>query len=292
MSGIRSPLRILALAVCSLLVLAGCAEENTEGTHAGYADRHGPAVIGTDSSAESRVVAALYGELLTAAGEKVKAANPPYASAVDTAQAVADGRIGIAPSYESTLLRAMPGGQTVPGNMEATLSMALPPGIVALPAAAAQRGIVLAVTKATSERYRLHSLADLRTAGGRLTLGGPASGDPDAPGVPSLEKAYGITLTSAEAGKTADVLVLSGTDPTIARDGLVVLTDPKSLIAPEHVFPLISAPAVDLAGRKALARVNAVLTTAELARLTSSVNAGELPGKAAGTWLRSKGLLR
>jgi osmoprotectant transport system substrate-binding protein len=88
------------------------------------------------------------------------------------------------------------------------------------------------------------------------------------------------------------VLVLRSTDPAIARDGLVVLTDPKSVIPPEHVFPLISAPAVGLTGRTALSRINSLLTTGELAALTSSVNAGETPGKAARTWLLSKGLLR
>ena len=292
MSGIRPPLRIVALAVCSFFVLSGCASGSTEGTHSGYADRQGPTVIGTDGSAESRVVAALYGELLTAAGEEVKTASAPYTSAIDTAQAVVDGKISIAPAYESTLLRAMPGGQTMPGNMEATLSMALPPGIVALPAAAAQRGIVLAVTGATAKRHKLNSLADLAKAGGHLTLGGSASGDPDAPSASSLKKAYGVSLTTAGTSKTADVLVLRDTDPAIARDGLVVLTDPKSVVPPEHVFPLISAPAVDLPGRNALARVNTLLTTAQLAALTSSVNAGEAPGKAARTWLRSKGLLR
>jgi len=292
MSGIRPPLRIVALAVCSFFVLSGCASGSTEGTHSGYADRQGPTVIGTDGSAESRVVAALYGELLTAAGEEVKTASAPYTSAIDTAQAVVDGKISIAPAYESTLLRAMPGGQTMPGNMEATLSMALPPGIVALPAAAAQRGIVLAVTGATAKRKKLNSLADLAKAGGHLTLGGSASGDPDAPSASSLKKAYGVTLATAGTSKTADVLVLRGTDPAIARDSLAVLTDPKSVIPPEHVFPLISAPAVDLPGRNALARVNTLLTTVQLAALTSSVNAGEAPGKAARTWLRSKGLLR
>ncbi|MFI6278483.1 glycine betaine ABC transporter substrate-binding protein [Streptomyces sp. NPDC050988] len=248
-------------------------------------------MIGTDGSAESRVVAALYGELLTQAGEEVRTADTEYETPVDTAQAVVDGEISIAPAYESTLLRAMPGGQTMPGNMEATLSMALPPGIVALPPAAAQGGVVLAVTKATAERHKLRGLADLGRAGPGLTLGGPASGDPDAPSAASLKKAYGITLASAGTEDVADVLVLRSTDPAIARDGLVVLTDPKSVVPPEHVFPLISAPAVDPDGRKALARLNPLLTTAQLAALTSSVSAGEAPGKAARTWLRSKGLL-
>ncbi|MEW1831110.1 glycine betaine ABC transporter substrate-binding protein [Streptomyces sp. NPDC088196] len=293
-----------ALATGSLLLLlsgclTGCATANAEGTHVGYADSAGPAVIGTDGSAQSRVVAALYGELLTRAGQKVRTANVSYASPIDTAQAVVDGRISIAPAYESTLLRAMPGGQTLPGNMEATLSMALPPGIVALPPAAAQGGVVLAVTNSTARKHELASLADLRKTGTGLTLGGSATGDPDAPSVAALKKTYGVTLTQAGTAGTsetatapgaADVLVLRSTDPVITRDGLVVLADPESVVPPEHVFPLISAPAVDLPGRTALARVNSLLTTAQLARLTASVEAGETPGRAAKAWLRAKGL--
>jgi osmoprotectant transport system substrate-binding protein len=189
------------------------------------------------------------------------------------------------------MLRALPGGQTMPGNMAATLSMALPPGIVALPPAAAQRGVVLAVTRATARRHGLRSLAGLRQAGGRLTLGGSASGDPDAPSVASLEKSYGVTLTSAGTSRTADVLVLRSTDPSITRDGLVVLADPKGAVPPEHVFPLIAAPYADLPARKALARVNSRLTTEELAALASSVARGTAPSTAARTWLRAEGLL-
>lgn len=291
MSGIRHPLRTVAFAVCSLVVLSGCANHAGPGAYSDHADDAGPTVIGTDSSAESRVVAALYGELLTAAGEEVKTAPAGYASPSDTVQAVLVGKIGLAPAYESTMLRALPGGQIVPGDMESTLSMALPPGVVALPSAAAQRGVVLAVTRATARRHKLSGLADLGKAGGRLTLGGSASGDPDAPPASVLKKAYGVTLTSAGTSGTADVLVLRSTDPAIARNGLVVLTDPKAVVPPEHVFPLISSPAVDATGRAALARVNTLLTTDQLAGLISSVAAGQTPSKAARTWLRSKGLL-
>jgi osmoprotectant transport system substrate-binding protein len=292
MPGIRSPFRIVAFAVCSLFVLSGCSDGRTEGTYSGHADRQGPTVIGTDDSAESRVVAAIYRELLTAAGQEVRTASATYASPADSAQAVVAGKIGIAPAYESAVLRALPGGQTMPGDMEATLSMALPAGTVALPSAAAQRGVVLAVTEATAKRHTLRSLADLGNAGGRLTLGGDASGDPDAPSTSSLKQAYGVTLTAAGASGRADVLALHSTDPAITRDGLVVPADPKSVVPPAHVFPLISSPALDATGRAALARVNTPLTTGQLTALASSVTAGEAPGKAARTWLRSKGLLR
>jgi osmoprotectant transport system substrate-binding protein len=288
--GIRPRLRAAAAVVGSLLFLTGCvnasADSDTE-----YADREGPTVIGTDASAESRVVAALYGELLTESGTKVRMATTRYASPADTARAVVAGELGLAPAYESTLLRALPGGQTLPGNMAATLSMALPPGIVALPPAEAQRGLVLAVTPATARQHALRSLADLTRAGGGLTLGGSASGDPDAPSAAALKKAYGVTLAPARTSATADVLVLRSDDPALTRDGLVVLSDPKGVVPPEHVFPLAGAPYTGLAARKALASVNSRLTTGELAELAASVDAGGSPTEAARTWLHAEGLL-
>jgi osmoprotectant transport system substrate-binding protein len=247
-------------------------------------------VIGTDRSAESRVMAALYGQLLTDAGQEVRAAPTPYASAADAAKAVLAGEIGLAPAYESATLRALPRADTLPGNMAATLSMALPPGIVALQPAAAERGVVLAVTPSTARRHSLRSLADLSEAGARLTLGGPASTDPDAPSASVLKRAYGVSLVPAGTSRTADVLVLRSTAPSIREDGLVVLTDPKGVLPPEHVFPLIGASKADSAARKALATVNARLTTRQLAALVASVDAGRAPGEAARTWLRAEGL--
>ncbi|MFJ2814943.1 glycine betaine ABC transporter substrate-binding protein [Streptomyces sp. NPDC087294] len=277
-----------AAALCALLLLTGCAGGGA--TKNEYADRRGATVIGTDGSAESRIVAALYGALLTGAGQQVRTVTSGYTSPADTAQAVVDGELSLAPAYESTLLRALPGGQTLPGNMAATLSMALPPGIVALPPAAAQRGIVLAVTRATARRDGLRTLADLSETDARRTLGGAASGDPDAPTPAALKKAYGVTLTAVGTSAKADVRVLRGTDPALAGEDLTVLSDPEAVVPPEHVFPLIQAPYADLSARKALARLNSALTTAQLATLVASVEAGETPTGVARDWLRAHGL--
>lgn len=72
---------------------------------------------------------------------------------------------------------------------------------------------------------------------------------------------------------------------------LVVLTDLKDVIPPERVFPLIGAPNADSTARKALAGVNARLTTEQLAVLVASVEAGRAPGEVARTSLRAEGLL-
>ncbi|MCL8014923.1 glycine betaine ABC transporter substrate-binding protein [Streptomyces sp. AS02] len=282
--------RAAVLAACSLALLSACATGSGDGTTVRAADQQGAMVIGSDRSAESRVVAALYGELLTAAGRRVRTAPTVYASAADSARAVVAGDIDLAPAYETAALRALPHGQTMPDDLAATLSMALPPGVVALKPARAERGVVVAVTAATARRHHLSGLADLGGTDVRLTLGGPASGDPDAPSAASIKKTYGAILAAAGTSRTADVLVLHDTDPAIAREGLVVLADPKDVVPPEHVFPLADASATDLTARKALAEINSRLTTAELAGLVAAVDAGRTPAKAARAWLRAKGL--
>ncbi|WP_181807661.1 glycine betaine ABC transporter substrate-binding protein [Streptomyces shenzhenensis] len=285
----RRPRAVAVL--CSLLFLAGCGGAANGGRSIAYADTAGPTVIGTDSSAESRVVAALYGELLADAGTEVRMSATRYSTPADTARAVVAGGLALVPAYETSLLRALPGGRTLPGDMTAALSMALPPGIVALQPARAQNGVVLAVNRSTAHHYGLRTLADLGRDGVRRTLGGPAARDPDAPSAASLRTAYGVRLTEAGTSPTADVLVLRGTDPLITRDGLVVLTDPGSALPPEHVFPLIAAPYAGLPARNALARINSRLTTAQLAALAAAVEGGASPSETARNWLRSNSLL-
>ena len=277
----------VAVAAAAVLLLAGCAS-STRGAYDASADPgQGPITIGADGSAESRVIAALYAGLLTAAGEQIRQV-PAYATTEQSANAVVDGAVALAPAYESDLLRALPAAQRMPGNMAATLSMALPVGIDALPAASAQRGVVIAVSRATAQRYGLRSLVDLARAPGDVTLANRAGGDPDVPSATALAKAYGVTVGTSGA---IQLLVLRGTDPAISRGAVTVLADPKSVTPPEHVFPLINADYADKRTRTALARIDSALTTEQLAALTTAVSGGEAPAQAAGAWLRAQKLV-
>ncbi|WP_416968093.1 glycine betaine ABC transporter substrate-binding protein [Streptomyces sp. 4F14] len=284
-----TPLRAAALAVCSLAALTACTVggNDTSGSASDHADCVRPIVIGADTSAESQVVAALYGELLSSAGEGVRMSATRYASAPDTVHAVVEGDLDLAPAYESTTLGALPRAQTVPGDMDTTLSMALPPGIDALPPAAAQRGVVLTVTRDDAGRHGLRTVADLAKMPGRVTLGGAAATAPDAPSAVRLRQTYGVTLTPDGASDTADVQILHSTDP---RGGRVVLGDPRGVVPPEHVFPLISAPCARPDGRAVLARLGSALTTGRLSELAASVAAGRTPSQAARAWLHAEGL--
>lgn len=268
-----------------LLLLGACGYRDSDLATGDAPNR--PIVVGADSSAESRVVAALYRELLTAAGKQVREATTAYATPAEAANAVITKVVGLVPMYETTLLRTFPATDQIPGNTATNLSMGLPVGVVALPPAAAQRGLVVAAGRATASRHGWQSLADLAKPGTALTIGGSALRDPDAPPVADLAKAYGTALTAIEPPDAADLLLLRGDDPAIVRDGLLVLADPGQVLPPEHVFPLMNAEYADTDVRTALARLKTVLTTNELAALAAAVSAGEDPGQAAARWLRA-----
>ncbi|WP_105968150.1 glycine betaine ABC transporter substrate-binding protein [Streptomyces geranii] len=284
---------VVPAAVTAVLLLSGCGHgQQQQGTYASGGDPgQGPITLGADHSPESRVVAALYEKLLTDAGEQVTLARSSYASPADTAKAVVTGRLTLAPAYETTLLRALGSTSSIPGDIGGTLSMVLPVGITALPPAAAQHGPVIAVSRATARHHDLRSLADLADTHRRFTLGGPAAGASQAPSAGTLSAAYGVPLTPVGTSGPADLQVLRGTDPAIARDGLVVLTDPKGVIPPDHVFPLIGSDYAGKATRTALARLDTTLTTGQLALLASAVTNGQSPDQAATAWLRAKGML-
>jgi len=283
---------VTVLAATMMLLLTACGgESGPQGSYAvGVDPTTSTIVVGTDGSAESRVVAALYEQLLAGAGRQAQQATGTFPTAADTAKAVVAGTIDLAPAYETSLLRTFDQGQRLAGNMAATLSMALPVGIEALPAASAQNGFVLAVRRETAARYHLHSAADLAGVADHLTLGGTAATDADAPSAATLAQVYHATLDPAGTSGTADVLVLRSTDPVIAREGLVVLADPQGIIPAEHVVPLINSVHADKTTTTALARLNAALTTGQLAALAAEVLAGRNPGQAAAGWLRTLGL--
>jgi osmoprotectant transport system substrate-binding protein len=283
---------IAVLVTTMMLSLSACGgESGPQGTYAVGVNPAAEAIaVGADDSPESRVVAALYEQLLTGAGRQAKPAAGSYRTAADTAKAVVAGSVDLAPAYETNLLRTFAPGQRHAGNMAAALSTALPVGIEALPGAAAQNGVLLAVSQETAARYHLRSLADLAAVTDRLTLGGPAATDADAPPVDVLAKVYHATLDPAGTSATADVLVLRSTDPLIAREKLVVLADPQGVVPAEHVVPLVNSVHLDKATVTALARLNAALTTSQLASLTAEVLAGQSPDRTAAGWLRATGI--
>jgi len=82
------------------------------------------------------------------------------------------------------------------------------------------------------------------------------------------------------------------TDSAIADNGYVQLKDPKHLILPQNVVPLMrSEVAADSAAAGAIEAVQSALTTQDLTDLNKKVDVDhEDANQAAGEWLKSKGL--
>jgi osmoprotectant transport system substrate-binding protein len=82
------------------------------------------------------------------------------------------------------------------------------------------------------------------------------------------------------------------TDAVIAEKGYVQLADPKSMILPQNVIPLVRSDVADNpTAVAALDAVQAALTTDDLMQLDKKVDSEHAdPAQVAGEWLKSKGL--
>jgi osmoprotectant transport system substrate-binding protein len=178
--------------------------------------------------------------------------------------------------------------------------------MTALASAPAQNANAIVVTGDTASRYQLRSISDLERVASQLVFGGP----PECPTRPlclvGLGKTYGLafkefvpldvggpmTRQALEAGQV-DVALLFTTDPGIAREGLVVLTDDRHLQPAENITPLINTDVLQHFGSRLVDIVDAVssrLTTDVLGALNAQVQAGQRPAAVAATWLATEGL--
>ena len=108
--------------------------------------------------------------------------------------------------------------------------------------------------RTSADKYHLTSIADLAAVGSKLTLGGPPEFKTRPDGVPGLKANYGVTFRASyktlDAGGPLTVNALKNgqidagdiftTDPSITKNGFVVLADPKFNFAAQNVLPLIN----------------------------------------------------
>ena len=218
-------------AVCSLVLLTGCAAGAHTESDTAYADRQGPIVIGTDTSAESRAVAALYGELLTDAGQRVRMATTSYSSPAAAAKAVVAGEIGLAPAYESTLLRTLLAGRRV----LMVLDNAASPEHVR-PLLPAESSCAVLITS----RNNLPGLIALNGAR-RL----PVEMVSPAEATTLISKIIGADRAAAEPEATEELAATCGYLPLSLRIAATNLTITSGLSVAEYVRELRSGPRLD-----------------------------------------------
>lgn len=265
----------------------------------------GPVVVGSANFTESQIIAELYAQALQAKGMDASTKLNIGAREVYI-KALQDGSISVVPEYTGNLLINFDAEATAstPEEVEKALPEALPDGLKVLESSPAADQDVYVVTKEFSEQNQITSLEDLKKISAESILGGPSELETRAYGPKGLASVYGATfkefkpydkapvkVADLNAGKI-QVATFFTTESVIGENGYVQLADPKSLILPQNVIPLVrSEVAGNSAATAALEAVQAALTTEDLIALNKAVDADRQdPDQVAGEWLKSKGL--
>jgi osmoprotectant transport system substrate-binding protein len=271
----------------------------------GSGSASGPIVVGSANFTESEVLAEIYSQALKAKGIE-SSTKLGIGSREVYIKALQDKSIAVVPEYTGNLLLNFDkeSKAKTAQEVEAALPKALPEGLKVLKSSAAADQDVYVVTKEFSDKNAVTSLADLSKIAGGITVAGFSELEKRAYGPTGLTSTYGVKvkdfkpldspeLMAAELKKgNVDVADPFTTSSVIARDQLVQLQDPKQLILPQNVIPLVRAEVADnTTVTGALQAVQDALTTEELTTLNSKVDAEhEDPDQVAKEWLKSKGL--
>lgn len=264
----------------------------------------GTLVVGSQQYYSNEIIAELYAQSLEKAGYQVTRQYQIGQREVYLPELEA-GKIDLLPEYSGNLLQHYDKATTArtPEEIAAALGSALPQGLRVLKAAAASDQDSYCVTSEFSTKHGITSLADLTKAPQPLRIAANSELATRPYGPKGLKELYGVDATVVPVEDSGGPLtvkaLLEGTveladiytaNPVIAREGLVMLSDEKSLILPQNVIPLVSAKVDDKAAT-AIEAVNAKLSVAELQALNArSVDEQAKSSDIASVWLRENGL--
>jgi len=180
-------------------------------------------------------------------------------------------------------------------------------GLTALQPAKAEDANAFAVTKKFADDNSLKTLSDLGASGLSVKLGGNSDCPQRADCQKGLEDKYGVKVSGFEptgfgSQATKDDLVkgvtqigsVGTTDATLEKLGLVILSDDKSLQNAENLVPIVNSKWLkdNDKARKALDKLSAVLTTADLTAMIGKVDLDrQKPADVAKAYLKDKGLI-
>ncbi|WP_167148026.1 ABC transporter substrate-binding protein [Actinomyces sp. ZJ308] len=312
-------------ALSGLTVLSACSNTDPfaiDRAGAGYTG--GPIIIGSQQYYSNEIIAELYAQMLEKADLTVTREYQIGQREVYLPE-LESGRIHVIPEYGGNLLEyysrtsgtagptgaSSSSGSATPSrsasdtaSIQDTLLTILPRSLTVLTPAEATDQDSLAVTRATAQAHSLTSIADLTSLGRPITIAANSEFTTRPYGPEGLKAVYGIeaSVTPVEdsggpltvkalTDGTVDVADIYSSDPAIQTQDLVVLSDPRMLILPQNVTPLVSAtlPAIAVT---AINRVSALLTPDELRSLNQRSTGEGLSSKVIATdWLTAKKLL-
>ncbi|MEV5551247.1 ABC transporter substrate-binding protein [Streptomyces sp. NPDC052309] len=308
-----------APALAALLLLTGCATGPSLEDRGKVTEPPGDShrlTVGSAGFTESDLLAQMYALLLDDAGYETSLLTVANRELYEPA--LESGQIDVVPEYAATFadwLNARTHGADAPpvgspdlgATMDALRRLAAPRGLTVLDPGRAVDQNAFAVSASYARRHGLRTLSDLGASGLRVRL---AAGDECVRRpycAPGLRKTYGIDITAVDpkgVGTTQakravqngeDQMVLTTTtDATLDAFGLVLLADDRHLQNADNVVPVVNrAQAGGKGVAKALGRLGAVLTTADLASMNRQVDSWRrLPEDVARSYLEDKGLLK
>jgi osmoprotectant transport system substrate-binding protein len=277
---------------------------NTSAAPSGSAGGGGPVIVGSANFTESQVLAEIYAQALKAKG--VNASTKLNIGSREVyVKAVQDKSISMVPEYTGNLLIYF--DKNTKAKTAEAVEKALPAAVGDLKVGKSSAAVdqdVYVVTKAFSEKNGITSLDDLKKVSSSSTIGGPSELKVRDYGVPGLKSVYGASFKAFQAYDSPAVKVKDlndgkiqvanffSTESAIVDNGYVTLKDPKSLILPQNIIPLMRPEvASNATATSALDAVQAALTTEELTALNKKVDVDrEDPDQVAGDWLKTKNL--
>ncbi|KUM76322.1 ABC transporter substrate-binding protein [Streptomyces curacoi] len=298
----------VALAATAAL-LAGCASSDDKSDPlAGDKPSGDTVVVGSNNFPESTLLADIYGEALKAKGIEVTY-KPNIGSREVTYGQVKNGSITVLPEYNGSLLSYLDpkAEQKSAEAVNAAVKTELDPKLTLLESSPAEDKDSVALNAETAKKYALtseSSLEDLKDIAPDLVIGGSPEFQARHQGLKGLESEYGLKFQSfkaldaggpltraALAKNTVQAADVFTTDPTITKEGFVVLQDPKNLFGYANVTPLVHKSGLSQEGVDALNAVSAKLDTKTLLDLDSQVQLeNKDPLDVAKAWLKSAGL--
>lgn len=290
-------------------LLAGCSSDgDPDNPLAGEKAEAGTVVVGSNNFAESTLLADIYGEALRAKGLKVGYKHN-IGSRETTYGMMKNGSITVLPEYNGSLLAYLDpeAGQESAEAVNEAVKAKLDKKLTLLESSPAENKDSVSLNAQTAEKYGLtaeSTLADLEETAPDLVIGGSPEFQTRRQGLKGLEDVYGLKFKSfkaLDAGgpltqaaliqnevQAADVFT---TDPTIVKEGFVVLKDPENLFGFANVTPLVHKDALPQEGVDALNAVSAKLDTETLLDLDAQVQLEKKdPLDVAKAWLKSAGL--
>ena len=302
--------RIAALLAAGVLAFSACSSANPMGSTSAAPSgsstaASGTLVVGSQQYYSNEIIAELYAQALEAKGFTITRQYNIGQREVYLPE-LQKGSIDVFPEYAGNLLQYLDKNSTAKTGPEviAALPAALGSNLRALTAAAATDQDSYNVTKETADKYSLASIADLTKVGSSLKVCANSELVKRPYGPTGLKNDYGLNVevvpvedsggpltVKALQDNKCDTADIYSADPSIKTTGLVTLTDPKAMILPQNVVPIVSAKVTEPAAA-VIDKVSAALSSADLVSLNAlSKVQQQSSATIAKGWLTAKDLL-